>query len=262
MIKLFNDYVKGKAEAALSAEQAYPLTDAQIANEKATFLDNVPASYKTIAQNCISSGSKATGAKNFSDLKTGSEGGVYFCGKGSVGKGTKIELDGSKGPYIIIVKTSLTFGPEDAYIKVTNNETSDDSKWLRIILLDGAKIDLGEGGSGSNAGIMTASEVTVDKAKYQKANAYIYGGNDTHVYFTGDHKSLEAYVGLYGPKSSITVDGKQGSIVGRWECSNITTTKANGTQLPWSPMPTDGKSSDTWKAKETNYEIVRFRYFY
>lgn len=261
MQKLFDDYVKSRAEAALSAEQAYPLTDAQVTAEKETFLDNVDDSYKKIAQKCIDTKSKAAGALNMNQLSAG-KAGVYYADTFTIDKEKSIDLNGENGPFILIIGKSLRFGAEKAHLKVTNNDPTDDSKWLRIILLDGASIDIGQGCSGYDAGIITAQDVVIDSKTYQKANAYIYGGNDTHLNFTGDHKACEAYVGLYGPKSSISVQGIQESVIGRWECSNITTLKANGTSLPWSPMPTDGSSNDKWKAKESNYEIVRFRYYY
>lgn len=250
----FNDYVLERAKAALTESEQFAITDAQVEAKKATFLENVPGDYKTTAKKVLdSNGSDVSGNKiiTFVDFCAG-KAGVCVVGAAKIADGNKVSLDLSKGPYILFVKNSLTI-EKKALIECSNGSNDNDENWFRIILLPGAELKIGDNES-EVGGLKTADAV--------KPHCYVYGLKGSKVTVASDGKYVEGYFGLYGEGSKFYLKGKPTNFFGRVECTNCETLNANNAQMKWAPEPMADVPPGDFTPAESEYDVVRFRFYY
>lgn len=248
----FNSYVLERAKAALTEAEQFAITDEQVAAKKDTFLDNVPEPYKKTAKDVINSnGSTTTNTITWNAFKSGTKG-VCYINSQKIADGTKITLDLSKGPYILVVKSKLVI-EKKAVIECVNGDNNSDENWLRIILLPGAELDIGDNES-EVGGLKTADSV--------KPHCYVYGLKGTSVIVASDGKYVEGYFGLYGEGSLFYLKGKPNNFFGRVEATNCETLNANNAEMKWAPEPMDDVPPGDFTPAVSEYEVARFRFFY
>ena len=259
MKKELEDSIKQRALNAIKEENKFPTVD----KASKAFLANLPSADDTnadpslvairqLAEKCISTKSSQTGTKSLNSIKTGGKG-VYFVNTETISSWYDVDL--SNGPYVIIVKGTLTI-KETAGFRFKNG-TNDTSKWATFILLPGATLNVGNNES-SVGGIQSAN---VSGGKKDKPHCFIYGYEGTTVNVHNDNKIFEAYCGLFGAGSKFDILGKS-TFYGRVTCTDIDTNNGNNSDFPWCPGAFDDTPADDFTPKESKYAAKRFRYFY
>ena len=241
-----NTVIMKKAEDAIKPENAFPT----VADASAYFLANVDTTNANKARGVI-----AGTQPGLTLPATGQElnPGVYSIGTTTVSG--IYDCDLSKGPYIFIVKGTLTIGT-GAKFNFTNG-TDEDGNWGRFILCSGAKLMYET--TSSDKGIASCS---YNGSKRVKPHCYVYGYNNTEMFVGNESAVLEAYVGLYGDSSKVTLAGKTDGYFGRISCTNFKTLNSNNSDWPYCPGPYDKVDDDSLKPATTDFEILRFRYYY
>ncbi len=252
VISKFNEYVLERAKAALTEQEQFAITDDQVEAKKATFFDNVPEPYKATAKKVVdSNGAVTSNTISWSSFCSGTKG-VCYINSQKIADGTKITLDLSNGPYILVVKTKLVI-EKKAMIECINGDNNSDENWLRIILLPGAELDIGDNES-EVGGLKTADAV--------KPHCYVYGLKGTQVIVASDGKYVEGYFGVYGEGSKFYLKGKPTNFFGRVEATNCETLNANNAKMYWAPEPMADVPPGDFTPATSEYDVVRFRYFY
>ena len=252
VVSKFNSYVLERAKAALTVEEQFAITDEQVEAKKATFFENVPEPYKTTAKKVVdTNGSYTTGTISWSQFCSGTKG-VCVINSQTISDGTKVQLNLSNGPYILVVKSKLVI-EKKAFIECTNGSNDTDENWLRIILLPGAELDIGADES-EVGGLKTADA--------SKPHCYVYGLKGTSVIVASDGKYVEGYFGLYGAGSMFYLKGKPSNFFGRVEATNCETLNANNAVMKWAPEPMADVPPGDFTPATSEYEVVRFRFFY
>lgn len=235
-----------KAEDAIKPENAFPT----LATASNYFLANVDTTNANKARGVI--------AGTQTGMPLPSSGGDLLPGVYEIGTATAngtYNCDLSKGPYIFVVKNQLNIAT-GAKFKFTNG-TDEDGNWGRFILCPNAKLMYET--TSSDKGIESC---TYNGSKRVKPHCYVYGYNGTEMFVGNESAVLEAYVGLFGDASKVTLAGKSDGYFGRITCTNFKTLNSNGSDWPYCPGPYDSVIDDSLKPATTNYDIVRFRYYY
>lgn len=180
----------------------------------------------------------------------------------------KIEADLTKGPIIFIVQEDTVIDYK-AGIMFTNGDPDPDKTgtWGRIIINEGCTLDIG-GSTSANAsdfsGIVSTNRTSGNTGSApagSKPTCFIYGYKGSKVTIDGSNKYLEAYIGLYGDDSTIKMSGKN-FLAGRHSSTLYDSPNCNGTELPYCPGPNEKPTDGSKIVKKTQYEVIRFRYYY
>ena len=238
------------ATDAIKDESKFPET----ATAAAEFLSKVPATEAALAQTIIANG--GSGGKSLSSLGSGDDHGVYSVGNATISGWKTCDL--SKGPYIFIVSGTLKINNNSGFRFINGVDNNGQGNWGRFILLPGAKIVYEDASSGGGIESRTLSDGT----KGAKPHCYVFGYDNTELYVAADGKTFEAYCGLYGTSTKITLKGGSLNLYGRIACAELITENSNGSNYPYCPGPNENTGGGGFEPAVTNYEIVRFRYYY
>ena len=94
-----------------------------------------------------------------------------------------------------------------------------------------------------------------------KPTCYIFGKTGSKFIVSNGKHMVDAYVGLYGTGSRITILSNN-YLYGRFAATNFDSDNANHTKFPYCPGPHDDPTVKPKVPKTSDYEVVRFRYFY
>ena len=234
-----------KAVEVMKPENNFP-TVAQASDK---FLQNVPQEIVDATAKTLPSGGGelAPGKYNVSGTISG-----------------QYKLDASAGGYIINVVGDTNFSYNGGCFVVENGDPNDDSNWPRIIIQSGKTLSIGGADAGSNwCGIVSTEHTSYPGPAKQgtKPTCYVYGYENSHLAIEPGHVMFDAYGGVYGGSSSITINGLN-YVYGRIASVNFSCDNVNGTSLPYCPGPQDDIFDDSMKVATTDYEVERFKYYY
>lgn len=239
------------ANDALKEESKFPTTAAA----SAQFLSKVPSTEAAQAQAVIANG--GVGGKAMTALDAaGDTHGVYSCGNYTISNWKTCDL--SKGPYIIIVSGTLTINNNAGFKFINGLDNNGQANWARIILLPGAKLKYADASGSGGIESRTLNDGTLGA----KPHCYVFGYDNTEVFVSADQKTFEAYCGLYGDSTKITLKGGSLTLYGRLSCAKLITENSNGSNYPYCPGPNENVGGGGFSPATTNYDIVRFRYYY
>lgn len=185
--------------------------------------------------------------------------GVYYLSGSYAGR---YNVDCSEGAYIFYVTGNTTISSGCFYID--GGDADDDSQWARFIISPNTTLKIGGYSAGSTPiGILSTEHTSLPGPAVAgtKPTCYIYGFSGSKFTVENEYHMVDAYVGLYGPDSTINITSYN-YLYGRFSATKFTSDNANGTNLPYCPGPQDSAASNTKVPKTSDYEVVRFRYYY
>ncbi len=168
------------------------------------------------------------------------------------------------GGYVLYVSGHVTI---NGSIRFINGNPSAEAvgDWGRIIIQPGGTLDFGgtaSAGSGLHGVIAAPHPGDSQQATaLSKPTCFIYGYAGSTVMMHAPNFICDAYIGLFGTGSNIDIGAKV-YCCGRMTSTNFISDNCNGTDLPYSPGPHEDPVNNQKSPKTSDYEVVRFRYYY
>lgn len=178
----------------------------------------------------------------------------------------KIECDCATGPYVFYVDGITTISTGRILFKNADPNDPNGINWGRIILKSGSTLIVGDASRNQAdfCGIVTDGIHSAgggEATSGTKPTCFIYGYAGTKLKTGGSENYIDAYCGLYGAGSTIENHGHN-FLYGRFSAMEFDSDNSNNTNFPYCPDPTETTAPKKPVPKTSNYEIVRFRYFY
>jgi hypothetical protein len=177
------------------------------------------------------------------------------------------EIDASHGGYVFYIDGNTTiYSSSGAGFTIKNGDNNSDAYWPRFIIKSGCYLRIGSASVTNMNGIISTTHVNdsapskVLSNSTQKPHCYVYG-IDATLWLDQEHNVLDCYGGVYGSGSKVIIKGSN-YFFGRLAAMNMESDNANNTEIPYCPGPMDNIHSSEMVAMSSNFDIVRFKYYY